>query len=156
MHIVRKFKVLLLTVSISLVLGLGKSALAREIILKDLAGQSVNISNYKGKPVILFFWTTWCPFCRKELQILNKEYAAIAQAGIVVLGVNESEAEQKVQKFFKGYTLNFEMLLDRSGSLGNKYDVLGVPTYIFLDRSGEVISVAHNLPDDYKRLLLSN
>ena len=149
----RKFRTLLLMAVIWLVLGFGKGALAGEIILKDLGGQAVQLSSYKGKPVILFFWTTWCPYCRVELRILNQKYSVMAKEGITILGVNVSESQDKVQRFFKGYPLNFKMLLDKAGLLADKYDLMGVPTYVFLDKTGEVISQVHSLPANYKSLL---
>jgi peroxiredoxin len=149
-----KFKVLLLLVLIWLVLGFGKGVLAGEIILNDLSGQAVNLPSYKGKPVILFFWTTWCPYCRQELKILNQRYSVMAKEGIEILGVNVSESENKVQRFLKDYQLNFKILLDKAGLLADQYDLRGVPTYVFLDKSGKVISQAHSLPENYKILLL--
>jgi peroxiredoxin len=149
----KKFKLLLSLAIISLVLGLGKAALASDIIVNDLNGQAVNISSYQGKPVILFFWTTWCPYCRVELKKLNQGYAQMAKEGIVVLGVNVSEPEYKVRRFFKGYLLNFRMLLDKYGLLADKYSLLGVPTYIFLDKAGKVTLQAQSLPANYKSLL---
>lgn len=155
LRIFRKFRILLLMALICLVLAFGKSALAGDIILKDLNGQTVDLSSYKGKPLILFFWTTWCPYCRVELRILNQQYSVMANEGIALLGVNVSESENKVQKFFKGYPLNFRMLLDRFGLLADKYDLMGVPTYVFLNKTGKVISQAHSLPANYKSLLFN-
>ena len=149
----RKFRTLLFMVLVWLVLGFGKEALARDIILRDLDDQAVNLSNYKGKPVILFFWTTWCPYCRVELRKLNQQYSQMAKDGIVILGVNVSESENKVQRFFKGYPLNFKILLDRFGLLADEYDLMGVPTYVFLDKTGRVVSQTHSLPANYKSLL---
>lgn len=154
MHIFRKFRTLLLMALICLVLGFGKDAQAADIILNDLGGQPVNLSSYTGKPVILFFWTTWCPYCRQELKKLNQQCSQIAKEGIIILGVNVNEPAYKVQRFFKDYQLNLKILLDKDGSLADKYNLLGVPTYIFLDKNGKVISQAHNLPENYKNLLL--
>ena len=148
-----KFKLPVLIITISLVLGFGKAALAADMILNDLAGKPVNLSNYKGKPVILFFWTTWCPYCRQELNKLNLQQAKISREGILILGVNVNEPKYKVQRFFKGYTLNFQMLLDSSGALADKYNLIGVPTFVFLDKTGKEISQTHNLPANYKDLL---
>ena len=149
----RNFRRLLCVVLIWLVLGFGKEASAGDIILNDLNVQAVNLSSYKGSPVILFFWTTWCPYCRKELKILNQQYSLIAKEGIVIIGVNVSESENKVQRFFKGYQLNFRVLLDKDGLLADKYDLMGVPTYVFLDKTGEVVSQTNSLPANYKDLL---
>ncbi len=148
----RRFKVLCVVLA-WLILGFGKIALAGDILLNDLGGRVVHLSSYKGSPVILFFWTTWCPYCRKELKALNQQYSVMAKEGIVVIGVNVNESEKKVQRFFEGYQLNFKMLLDKDGLLADKYDLLGVPTYVFLDKTGEVISQANSLPVNYKSLL---
>lgn len=153
MYTFRKFRILLFMVSIWLILGSSKTALASDIVLNDLSGQVVNISNYQGKPVILFFWTTWCPYCRVELKKLNQQYPLMTKEGIVILGINVNESDYKVKRFFKGYALNFKILLDKDGLLANKYDLMGVPTYIFLDKTGEIILQAQSLPDNYKNLL---
>jgi len=155
MYIFRQFKILFLGLVIFSVFGFGQFAMASDVILNDLSGQPVNIASFKGKPVILFFWTTWCPYCRGELKNLNQQYAQITKEGIVVLAVNVQESEYKVKRFFAGYTLNFKVLLDKSGLLSNDYDLLGVPTFIFLDQSGRVISRVNRLPLDYKSLLFN-
>lgn len=155
MNLSKRIRTLLLIVLTFLVLGAGKDALADDIILSDLAGKSVSISSYKGKPVILFFWTTWCPYCRKELKALNQRYPAIAKEGIVLLGVNVNEPTYKVQKFFEGYTLNFKMLLDKFGLLADEYSLMGVPTYVFLDKAGREISQTHAFPENYRSLLFN-
>jgi len=149
----KQSKLLLSLALICLVLGLNKSALAYNIELKDLNGRNVQLSNYLGKPVILFFWTIRCPYCREELKNLNRLYPALDKEGIVVLGVNVGEPEYKVRRFFEGYPLNFKILLDESGLLADRYNLLGVPTYVFLDKGGREISQAHSFPVNYKSLL---
>jgi peroxiredoxin len=154
MQNLKKFKTLLFMALICLVLGFVKDSQAADIILKDLGGQTVNLSSYTGKPVVLFFWTTWCPYCRQELKKLNQQYSQITKEGIIILGVNVNEPDYKVQRFFKDYQLNLKILLDKNGSLADKYGLIGVPTYIFLDKTGKVISQAHNFPENYKKLLI--
>ena len=161
MYIFRKYFFLIILVIVGL--GCGGSSLdaakidtlaSKDIFLIDLQGTSVNFSNLINKPVVLFFWTTWCPYCRKELKILNQQASVMAKEGILVIGVNLSESQSKVQRFFKGYFLNFKMLLDRDGLLADKYDLMGVPTYVFLDKDGKELSQAHSFPDNYQSLLL--
>ena len=149
----KRNKVLLLLALIFIILGFGKTSLATDIILNDLSGQSVRISSYKGKPVILFFWTTWCPYCRDELRKLNQLYSQIHKEGIVVFGVDVRESKSKVERALKGYALNFAMLLDEGGSLVYEYGLRGVPTYVFLDKAGQVVSQTQSLPENYKNLL---
>lgn len=149
-----KGRVLLLAILIFLALTFAKTASAEGIILRDLNGTSVNFTNYKGRPAIVFFWTTWCHFCRDEMKILNQKYKNIEKDGIAVFTVNVGESERRVGRFFKDYALNFRGFLDEDGLLADRYDIIGVPTYIFLDKTGSVISVRNELPADYKNLLL--
>lgn len=129
------------------------SASAQDITVKDLKGNTVSIDSYKGNPAILFFWTTWCPYCRKEIKELNKIYDQAKKEGTNIIGVNIGESTYKVQRFFKDYALKLTMLLDKDGLLSDKYEVIGVPTYIFLDKEGKVTSTEHSLPAYYKNLL---
>jgi peroxiredoxin len=136
-----------------LALGFGRIALAEDVILNDLAGGQVNFSSYDlKKPAILFFWTTWCPYCREEIRKLNLQSPQIAKDGVALLGINVGEADYKVRRFFNDYALNFKMLLDRYMLLADKYDVIGVPTYILLDKAGKVVSRYQSLPKDYRGL----
>lgn len=127
-----------------------------DLILNDLGSKPVNLSSLTGKPSILFFWTTWCPYCRTELRDLNKMYPQMEKEGIVVFAVNVGEVGYKVEKFVKDYTLSIRMLLDKDGRAAENYEIRGVPTYIFINKSGQVVSTEHNLPQDYRNLLLNN
>ncbi|MDD5466010.1 MAG: redoxin domain-containing protein [Candidatus Omnitrophica bacterium] len=152
----KKSRILAGFILIFLVLGFSNKASAADIILSDLNGKAVNLSNYNGKPTILFFWTTWCRFCRNEIKTLNQMYPQMKKEGINVFAVNIGESSYTVQRFFMSYALAFRVLLDKDGLAADKYNVIGVPTYIFMDKTGRVISDAHALPLGYKKLLLGN
>ena len=155
MRFFKKGKILAPAILIFLVLGFSKEASAGGIILNDLNGKTVNLSDYKGKPMILFFWTTWCPHCRKEIKALNQKYLQMEKEGIIVFAVNIGEPDYTVRRFFMKDALGFKVLLDKDGAAADKYNVIGVPTYIFLDKAGQIISDEHALPDDYERLLFN-
>lgn len=160
----RKSKIIIPVVLIFLVLGFSKeifsagsipaagSATGDNIILNDLSGKTVNLSVYKGKPMILFFWTTWCRFCRSEIKTLNQMYPQLKKEGINIFAVNIRESKYTVQNFFVKNMPSFEVLLDQDGDAADKYNVMGVPTYIFIDKSGH-INTEHALPVNYKKLL---
>ncbi len=155
MRFFKKSGILARVILIFLVLGLFNAACAADIILNDLNGKTVNLSSYsEGKPAVLFFWTTWCRFCRKEIETLNRMYPQMKKEGINVFAVNIGEPNYTVQKFVMSKALGFRVLLDKDGLAADKYNVIGVPTYIFMDKSGRVISDGHTLPLDYKKLLL--
>jgi peroxiredoxin len=76
------------------------------------------------------------------------------EEGITLFAVNIGESDYRVQRFFKDYALNFRVLLDSDGQAADNYDVIGVPTYIFLNKTGRITSQENTLPADYKNLLL--
>ena len=144
----------MLVLLVSLFLSFSKEARAADIILHDLNAKAVNISSYIGKPTILLFWTTWCPYCRKEIKALNQIYPQIKKEGINIFAINIGESDYTVKKFFISNALGFSVLLDKDAVAADKYGVVGVPTYVFMDKFGHVNSDLHALPSNYKKLLL--
>jgi len=115
--------------------------------LTGLNGKEVSLSDYKGKKaVVLFFWTTWCPYCREEMRGLNQEYAELTKGNIGFLAINVGESEDKVRNFVKSRILDFEVLLDRYTTVADSYDLMGVPTYIVIDKSGAIVSTGNHFP----------
>jgi peroxiredoxin len=149
----KRGRVLLFGALTFLILGCFSQAFAVEITLDDLNGQKHSLSHYRGKPVILFFWTTWCPSCRKELVSLGQRSVAISEEGIVVLGVDAGEPDYKVKKYLKGLPVNFTILLDKKMELVDKYELIGVPTFVLLNKDGKMVAQAHRFPANYKSLL---
>jgi len=154
-NILRKNKLLFFAMLVSLILSLSGVVFAQNPILNDLDGKPVDISSYQGKPVMLFFWTTWCHYCRTQIKILNKNHDQLKKDGIIVLAVNIGESDYKIKRFFKDYALNFKVLLDEQGDLADNYDVMGVPTYILLDKTGKVVLHDNTFPQDCKSLLVN-
>ncbi len=152
MRILKK-NIILSAILIFLILSFTKTSFAQDIILNDLNNNPVNVSSYKGKPVIFFFWTTWCPHCRKEIKSLNQNYEQFKKDGILIFAVNIGESDYKVKRFFKNYQLNYKVLLDKDGLLAENYGVMGVPTYILLNKAGKEVGKENTLPNDYKNLM---
>lgn len=127
---------------------------APDFQLQDTAGQAVTLSNYKNKQqVLILFWTTWCPYCRRELKLLNDMSLQMKKEGTQILAVNVQEADYKVGNFIKNYGLTFKVLLDRDGSVASAYDILGIPTYVFIDKKGQRIFQDNFFTqEEYKKL----
>ena len=127
---------------------------AIDFTLKDLQNNQVSLSDFKGEPLILFFWTTWCPYCREELKNLNGKSSGITGEGIQLLPVDAGEPSQRVANYIKskGYTL--KVFLDEDGAVAQSYGVMGVPTYIFINAKGEIVFKGNSLPSDYKKIIL--
>ncbi len=132
----------------------GTANAAANFKLRDINNTEVSLSDYIGKqPVLLFFWTTWCPFCIGELGNLNPKYLDLKQEGCELLAVNVGESADKVSKYVKKYNPFFKILLDKDKSVAYSFDVLGVPTYVLLNKKGEIVAQGHRFPDDYKGLI---
>jgi len=154
MYISRKSAATFLAITVILSLSFINMALAGDIVLNDLESKPVNLSSPAGKPSVLFFWTTWCPYCRTELRALNKMYPQMEKEGITVFAVNVGEESYKVKRFLKDYALDVRVLLDEESLAAENYKLKGVPTYVFMNKDGQVVSLEHRFPDDYKSLLL--
>jgi len=129
--------------------------LAPDFTLNDLHQKNLTLSDYKNKqPVLLFFWTTWCPSCRDELKTLKDKYAQLLKEGLELATINAGESPAKVERFSKDYNFPFRILLDKDYEAAEAFDVLGVPTYILVDKKGYVRLREHSFPrDKYKGII---
>ena len=90
------------------------------------------------KKAILFFWTTWCPYCRRELKTLNDLYYDLTAKGFKVYFINVQESSSKVQAFKVKMNIKGPVVLDTQGSIAIRYRIPGFPTYIFLENGVEI------------------
>jgi len=137
-------------------LAKGEETIAPNFQLKDLAGNTITLSEYKGKQdVLLFFWTTWCPYCRRGLKVLNEKHAQLSKDGVEILAINVNEPADKVASFVRNYALTFKTLLDLDADVAMAYKLLGFPTYIIVDKKGYMRSTGYSFPEEeYKDLIL--
>jgi peroxiredoxin len=120
---------------------------APDFSLKDLQGKTFRLKDFKGKPVLIFFGTTWCPSCRSEIPNYKKVYATYAPRGLEVVYVNIMESAKKVTRFAEVQALPYRVLLDEKGDVANAYGVVGVPMILLVDKNGLVIKVGHSAAD---------
>jgi len=122
--------------------------------LPDLSGKNYNLSDYKGKqPVMLFFWTTWCPFCQMEIKKIADNKAELAKSGIQVLAIDIGEPKAKVSRFIQSRKIDITVLLDEDSSVSNTYNVMGVPTFYILNKQGQIVSEGNKFPQNYQELI---
>jgi len=129
---------------------------APDFSLQDLNKKTFTLSDYKGKqPVILFFWTTGCPYCRDELKMLNDTHLKMAKDGFEVLAVDIGEASFRVENFAERRLLTFRILLDQTGDVATAYGLFGVPTYVLIDKDGNIVYKGNGFPiKEYNKLLI--
>jgi len=117
---------------------------ASDFVLKDVQGKSFRLSAQRGKPVLIFFGTTWCPGCRAEIPVYKKVYETYVPRGLEVIYINIMEPAKKVARFAQANALPYRTLLDEDGSVANAYNVIGVPMIMLVDKNGFIIKVGHS------------
>jgi thiol-disulfide isomerase/thioredoxin len=108
---------------------------APDFTLVDLEGNSVSLSDYRGTPVMVNFWATWCPPCRAEMPLIQEFQDRYADE-FVVLAVNGGETVQEVEAFVTEQGLNMVFLLDPEFAVAEQFRVRGFPTSIFITAEG--------------------
>ena len=103
-----------------------------------LSGETLDLNDLRGKPVLVHFWATWCPICRTEdgsIHDLAQNYQVLG------IATNSGDA-QEIRQYLDENKLDFPVMLDESGVLGSRWGVKGVPSSFVIDSSGEIRSVA--------------
>jgi peroxiredoxin len=108
----------------------------------ELSGQGVqSLADYRGRPVLLNFFATWCTPCRVEMPFLQAAYDRHEADGLVVLGVDVQESPEVVPPFLEELGLDFPVVLDRAGEVTRLYRVRSMPTTYLIDAEGDVAHV---------------
>ncbi len=121
--------------------------------IQTMSNTMVDTRALKGeKPIVLVFWATWCPECKKEIPDINKLYKQIKPIGMALLavdvGINDSEA--KVKRYIEKYGLSYPVAFDKGAKITKDFNVQGTPTVIVLDKNGIVRYRGVHIPKDLK------
>lgn len=125
-----------------------------DFTLKDLAGKEWTLSGLKGKVVLVNFWATWCPPCRKEMPDLQALYNEFKDDGFVILALSD-ETLDKVQPFITENKCSYPVLLDPERKVAEKFFVDGIPKNFIFDREGKLVAQAMDMRTmvQFRRLL---
>lgn len=111
---------------------------APEFELLDLDDQIHRLADYKGKPLIVNFWATWCPPCREEMPSMERAWQKIQSEGINMIGINVGENFDTVFGFTGQIEVSFPLLLDSDGQHSKTWPIRGLPTTFVLNNEGEI------------------
>jgi len=115
---------------------------APELRGTDISGKPVILSTLKGRTVLLDFFTTWCPPCRADAPALDKLFRKYGPQDLVIVGVSVSEEHSVVESFLKQHPHSFPVLLTTENEMPRPYQIGAFPTYIVIDRDGNVAGAA--------------
>ena len=114
---------------------------APDFSLDDMDGEQHSLRDYRGKVIMLNFWATWCPPCRREIPSMESIYQDMGDKGFVVLGVNQFETPDHVFAYMGQLSVfpTFPILFDPDSRISERDAVKGLPTTLLINRQGEVV-----------------
>lgn len=129
--------------------GLEKNQMAPDFELATLTDETVRLSDYRGKKVILNFWASWCPPCRVEMPHMENYYEENKEAeNVEIIAVNMTKTErggddkiERVEDFVQENKLTFPILLDETGEVMKLYQIMAYPTTYIINPEGVITEV---------------
>ena len=105
---------------------------------KTLTGETFTTESVKGKVVLLQFWTTWCPYCRGEQELVDDIQSEFADKGLVVLAIDVGESKKTVRKYLAEHPRACPIVLNEDTNLAAMYAAKAFPIYVVIDRDGDI------------------
>ncbi len=120
----------------------GKKEAATDFTLKLFNGESFRFDDYKGKPMLINFFASWCVPCAEEAPVLEKVSRVYQPKGVAFLAIAVDDTEDKAKEFVEKHGISFAVGIDKTGEIKDAYGVYGVPTTFFVGGDG-LISYLH-------------
>ena len=120
----------------------GERPPAPDRTLPLLDGGEGSLASFRGKPVVLNFWASWCDPCKDEAPEMEAAHERLRKAGGTVLGVTVSDASPDSKAFMREYGLSFPSLRDVDGELAEDFATTGVPETFVIDREGRITAIS--------------
>jgi len=118
--------------------NIAKHPLAPQLSLPDLTGQTLDLSAYRGKVVLLDFWATWCAPCREEIPQFVELQTEYRDQGLQIIGISMDDGPDPVRDFYQRFHMNYPVALGNA-KIGELYGgVLGLPIAFLIDRNGRI------------------
>ncbi|MEN6437323.1 MAG: TlpA disulfide reductase family protein [Syntrophobacter sp.] len=132
----------------------GKTAPDFEV--QDLSGSAVALSKFKGKkPVMLYFWATWCPYCMSVRPAVIKLRDGISKDDLEFLAINVGGGDSlaKLKRFDESHPSPLTVLYDAEGRVARLFNVQGIPHFVLIDKKGIIRYSNNELPSDPMQIL---
>lgn len=135
--------VILLIICLAMTALAGNGEPAPNFNGKTTAGEKFTNDSLKGHVVLLQFWTTWCPYCRREQPIVDDLDKEFRDQGLVVLAVNVNESKKKVKQYLEQNPRACRIVLTEDTNLAARYAAHSFPIYVVINREGNVVGTQH-------------
>lgn len=110
-------------------------------LMNAQTGKFVSLSQFAGRPVLLFFWATWCHYCEGEMSDMEALYRKYKDQGFVLLAINDGDSRAAINSFRSSRGLSFPMLVDANQAVSTLYGVNGIPQHFFIGTNGRISSI---------------
>lgn len=102
-------------------------------------GGRLDLASLRGKAIVLNFWASWCPPCKKEATRLEQEWRQYRSEGVVFVGVDYHDVTSDARTFLERHGVTYTTIRDGSGAIGDRYGLTGVPETYFVNRQGRLV-----------------
>lgn len=116
----------------------GVPASAPDFALPAMDGSELRLSDLKGQVVMINFWATWCGPCRQEMPLLQQLQVKYEPLGFTLVGINVEPESAGARTWLEKVPVTFPILFDRQNQVAERFGVQGMPSSVFIDRSGKV------------------
>lgn len=126
-----------------------QTALAPDFTVYDEKGNEVKLSDYRGKPVVLNFWATWCYYCKEEMPDFNKAYKEYPEVQFLMINATDGvqETKKKAMDYVAAEGFDFPVFYDTETDAVNSYYISSFPSTFFIDANGELVTYANGMLD---------
>lgn len=111
-----------------------------DIAMTDFEGTRFELAEYRGTPLVVNFWASWCPTCTAEMPDFEKVHQAVAPE-VAFLGINTSDGVDSAQQLAKDTGVTYRLARDQQGEIFQAFGALGMPTTVFIDADGKVVDL---------------
>lgn len=111
---------------------------APDFKITSFEGQTIRLSELKGKVVVINFWASWCPPCRDEAPFLERTWRQYKDRGVVFIGVDYVDTESAAKEYIKQYNITYFNGTDLQSEISQKYRIKGVPETYFVGKDGNL------------------
>ncbi len=118
---------------------------APDFLVYDGDGNQVRVSDYKGKPVVINFWTSWCGYCKQEMPHFQKAFEENPDIQFLMVNVAVSDAPENSNKLINDGGYTFPVVYDKSGEAIDKYGVSAYPVTYFIDKDGQLVTYSNGI-----------